>query len=297
MRSENISGIAPNVDDGIRSNEGNLIGMRTLILTLFIFIFAFFSFSAPSEIEKLQRYFQESQFDKLKNDLPDVATKYPDNPIVLFLQGVLEKNPQMAMQYYRRVLNDYPTFEYADHALFRLGQYSYFEQNYQHAKHHFSRLARHYPESDLKDDAQYLYCQCLLAQGKKDSAKTFLKIFVQNAKRSPFVDLAVLDIERLGGIPLDELHGFTIHKESDHQIFKYTIQVGAFKNLSNAERVINGLDNKFPFVEMGEKTLGNTVYHLVWIGKFKTKNQAREYARNYIAPYIDDYRIVERIQS
>ena len=72
------------------------------------------------------------------------------------------------------------------------------QKKYDLAAKYYSFLTRRYPSSTLKDDAQYLFCQCKLAQGKLDSAHIFLQAFIKNAPRSPYVDLAVMDLESSG---------------------------------------------------------------------------------------------------
>ncbi len=243
-----------------------------------------------SDIDLLESCFRNEQYDELKKELPLVAKKHADDPAVLFFQGFTTNDPDSAALFYQQVVDKHPDSQYADFALFRLGQYYFFMEDYTKARRRFSRLLRGYPSSYLKDDAQYLYCQCVLAQGKTDSAKLFLKAFVQNVRRSPYVDNAILDLESLGGIST------TVSQPKRQPAKKtfYSIQVASFKSFESAKKALFKLSKIYPHVEVGERTLGNTDYYLVYLGRFDSREKARQYARLYIKPHLQDYKVVER---
>jgi tetratricopeptide (TPR) repeat protein len=243
-------------------------------------------FTSVADVESL---FEQEEFDALKSALPEVVAAFPNDPAVIFFQGFTHANPDQAVSFYKRVVDEFPSSKYADYAMFRLGQYYYFEGDFTLARRYYSRVFRSYPESDLRDDAQYLYCQCIMAEGKTDSAKLFLKTFVQNAKRSPYVDAAILDVESLGGLSQEALTASDQKKKQ--KIF--AIQVATYKNLSDARDAVHKLSRVFPNVKVGERTLGNTTYNRVLIGKFTTKDKAADYARLYIKPHLSEYKIIE----
>lgn len=251
----------------------------------FIFFIAV-TVSLWADIKVLDDYFEQERFAELENVLASFVENASNDPSVLFFQGYFHNNPDSATKYYRRVIYDYPQSKYADYALFRLGQFSYFENDYAAARHYFSRLVQNFSSSELRDDAQYLYCQCIIAQGKVDSAKLFLKAFVQNVKRSPFVDAAILDLESLGGLPLDRL-------EPKRTSVAYAIQVASYKDFTDAKNALYKLSRVFPHVEIGERTLGNKTYYHVLIGRFESKEKAIKYANLYIEPHLTEFKIIE----
>lgn len=259
-------------------------------LSIFIGLFFLSVLAFSADIAELEKYFEQENLQQLKNVLTSHATLPADDPSILFFRGFVEENPVVAVSYYQRLVNDFPRAKYADYALFRLGQYSYFIADYGQARRYFSRLILHYPQSELRDDAQYLYCQCIMAAGKTDSAKLFLKAFVQNVKRSPYVDAAILDLESLGGLSQQTLAPSTKEKKSP----VYTIQVASYRNQADAQTAIHKLARVFPNVSLGERTLGNTTYYLIFVGKFESKDKAAAYAKLYIAPHLSEYKIVEQ---
>ncbi len=258
--------------------------MRVSLLIVMIF-----STIVYPGVADLDRAFEAEDFEQLKQLLPSHMSIYPNDPLVLFFQGFVHSDPAQAVSFYKRVVTEYPTSKYADYAVFRIGQFHYFNADYLKARRYFSSLFRKFPYSDLRDDAQYLYCQSILAEGKVDSAKLFLKTFVQNARRSPFVDAAILDVESLGGLAQDELS-----KPAQKKLTaEYSIQVATYKNLSDADNAMQKLSRVFPHVTTGERTLGNATYYDVLIGKFDTKAKATNYARLYIKPHLNEYKVIE----
>ncbi|MBN1561000.1 SPOR domain-containing protein [candidate division KSB1 bacterium] len=240
-----------------------------------------------TDIKVLEDYFEQQRYDELKNALTSYAMSAPNDPSVLFFRGYFHQHADSAATYYRRVVYNFPNSKYADHALLRLGQLAYFNNDFAAARHHFSRLLRNFADSEWRDDAQYLYCQCIMAQGKVDSAKLFLKAFIQNVQRSPYVDAAILDLESLGGLPTEIL------TPPEKSPVAHSIQVASYKDFSDAKNALFKLSRVFPHVEIGERTLGNTKYYNVLIGSFESREKAMKYAQLYIRPHLSEYKIVE----
>jgi len=153
----------------------------------------------------------------------------------------------------------------------------------------FSYLARHYPDSRLKDDAQYLLCQSYLAQGKTDSARMFFKTFVKNAPQSPYADLAIVDLEFTLEHE-DEIRNQTVHPIGP----RYSIQIGAFRKKENAERVLARFEEIAKAVQIVEKRIDGKIYYAVWVGRFTSKSAAKSFAKKIVEKYTSEYRIVER---
>ena len=262
--------------------------MKRIAITLIVFIAS--AYILASDIDMLESYFENEQYDVLRQQVGRLAGKYPNNPTVLFFKGYSSTDPDSALFYYQQVASRFPESKYAANAHYRLGQFYYFVGDYQQARQRFSTLLRSYPSSYLKDDAQYLYCQCIMAQGKTDSAKIFLKAFVQNVRRSPYVNSAILDLESLGGLSTNAAPVSAAPKEKDF----YSIRVASFKSFESAKNALFKLSNIYPHVEVSERRLGNTNYYIVYLGRFESRDKARQYAKLYIEPHLQDYEIVRR---
>ena len=263
--------------------------MKTFAFALLL-MFVLNAGIAATSIDELESYFKNERYDQLAHEVRRAPAYLVNDPAFLFFKAFISTTPDSALPLYQRIVDNFPTAKYADQALFRLGQYHYFSQDYAKARHLFSRLLRGYPGSYLKDDAQYLYCQCILAQGKTDSAKVFLKAFVQNVQRSPYVDSAILDLESLGGVST------TMSNTQSQPIQKtfYSIHVASFKSFESAKNALHKLSKIYPHVEVGERRLGNTDHYLVYLGRFDTQEKAQQYADLYIEPHLQEYKVVQR---
>ena len=261
---------------------------KILYVFAFIILLCAGLFGAANEL--LEYYFEHEQFDLLKSSVRSLPARQKNNPEVLFYTAFTCSAPDSALLLYERIASKHPSSKYADQALYRLGQYYYFAADYPKSRQYFSKLLHGYPHSFLKDDAQYLYCQCILAQGKSDSAKIFLKAFVQNVRRSPHVDSAILDLESLGGVSTAQPQ---VSANTDPKIF-FSIHVASFKSFESAKNAMFKLAKVYPHVEVGERRLGNTDYFLVYLGRFDSHEKAQQYATLYIEPHLQDYKITRR---
>ena len=263
--------------------------MKTIFFA-FILIFLQSAGLYAVSINQLEQYFENEQYEDLRREVRRVSNEIKHDPAVLYFLAFTSNAPDSALSLYQRVAENFPSSKYADQALYRLGQYNFFTGNYTQARHSFARLLRGYSKSYLKDDAQYLYCQCILAQGKEDSAKVFLKAFVQNVRRSPYVDSAILDLESLGGVSITLPTAPAKSQQKDY----YSIRVASFSSFESAKNALFKLSKIYPHVEVGELRLGTTDYYLVYLGRFETFDKAQQYAQLYIEPHLQEYKIMQR---
>ena len=229
----------------------------------------------PAALDSL---FLIRNYDELKGRLPQIAAHDRGHPAVLFYQAFLESNADTAQALYKKVIAAAPNTAFAEQALFRLGQYHFSMQQYGKARSFFSALFKKYPQSVWRDDAQYLYCLCVAAQGKTDSARVFLTAFVQKSQ-SPYIDQAVLDLEQLGGAmpPVDDY---------------FTLQIALFDNREEAQQAVQKLAHVFSHVEILEQP--ETSRLAVTVGRFSSRERAQRYAELYIQPSLPTFKIISR---
>jgi tetratricopeptide (TPR) repeat protein len=108
---------------------------------------------------------------------------------LLFLQGLLSTDGDSAVVYYEELLVRHPQSQFADDALFRLGQIKYAQGLYRTAKIRFQRLSSEYPQSSLHQRCQYWIALCHAAVGETDSAA--------DQFRSAIEDFPTTELKRL----------------------------------------------------------------------------------------------------
>lgn len=245
------------------------------------------------KLESLEKLVDEDRIAEALTFLPQISAQYSNHPIVLYLNGIEQKDGERSFQYFSRIYEHHKDSDYADDALFKIAQLYYARGKYDDARSYFSLLARSFPQSRLKDDAQYLFCQTYLAQGKSDSAATFLRAFIDNSPRSPFVDFAITDME--SNLPRTERSAAPgKDRSSPPSMHRYSVQIGAFSNRDNARKVSDRLKKEGYDVEIIEKRQGGKTLYAVWMGKFETKVSARNFAEKFYKKYSMDYKIIDR---
>ena len=256
-------------------------------LSFFIYIFLLFAtnLSAQPEIELLAEHYANDRLEEARDLVNKIYPKYPSDPVVLYLKGVFSTNAVEAFGYYQACFERDSYF--TDDAVFRMAQFYYIKNEYNLARKYFSYLTRHFPDSRLKDDAQFLYCQSMLAQGKIDSVKLFYKAFIKNSPRSPFVDVAVMDLENL----------YKFEPEKDTRLIEfYTVQVGAFLDRKNAQQKLENF-KEFDTCKITEKNVRGKTFYIVLIGTFTSRQMAEDFAKRNIAPVSSQYYIVKAEQD
>jgi len=265
------------------------------LFSCLIFFFTFFLESACQAqpvIDRLEQLWQEDQLEELLDDLPEAVRDYPENPIVLYFQGIFERDGERALKYFEKIVSQYPDSKFADDALFRMGQFYYTRNAYSRSCRYFSYFMKAYLNSLLYDDAYYLYCQSLLAQGKIDSARAALQAFIREARNSPYVDLAVLDLEFSVSKVEHQSDALAEDSRLPASKYRYTLQLGAFKNKNNAQKLVNRLKKNDLLAKIEKVRRGSGVLYAVWLGRFETKELARNFAGKHKQIIGNDYRIV-----
>ena len=202
-------------------------------------------FAQDVDIVPYLKQIENGNADEVKNQIPDLMEKYPNSPSIMFLDGVLTENGQKAVVIYQNIVDKYPTSKYADAALYRFYSYYYALRLYESAKEKLNQLISKYPDSP------------------------YIKIAKQNQLPvSPEISQEENEAEE------DSLKTPLPPVVQHNQDYKFTIQAGAFSKNENAEALKSGFDKAGIFSEIKEKQVAGTVFHVVYVGRFITRDEA-----------------------
>ena len=236
------------------------IWIKTIIPTLILFfILNSLAYSQDVDIIPYLKQIESGNIDEVRSELLDLKEEYPENPSVKFLEGVLTENGQMAVVIYQDIVDNYSTSKYADAALYRIFSYYYALGLYETAQKKLDQLILDYPGSP------------------------YIKIARQN-KFPEDENIAVNKEE-----DSTEVNGEETVAEKE---FKFTIQAGAFSNSENAESLKAEFLNSGIFSETKEKLVGGTMFHIVYVGKFLSENDAEGFLQVINTKYKLSGRIV-----
>ncbi len=238
--------------------------------------------------EALPALLEQHRVEEIKERLPELTRRFPNSPAVVFLQGVVESDGARAAAHYKRVVEQFPSSTFADDALLRLIQYEMALGLYHSAAQRCLQLSTQHPNSPLCEAAHYQRIQCLFARGDQDSAAYAAEWFLHKYPKSPFAQLLAAEIASRSSPP-----GPTRTPPPSARRL-YTLQVGAFKDRANAEKLVRALGREGYAGEIVTKDRGQDLFHLVWVGQFESEEAAQRLGQELQRRYGLPYRIVQR---
>ncbi|MGB2866844.1 MAG: SPOR domain-containing protein [Bacteroidota bacterium] len=195
--------------------------------------------SNDPDIARRLEMIERGQAEVVKAELPNLMTNFQNNPGVLYLQAILTSDGSEAATIYQSIVDNFPKSEWADDALYKLYQYYYSVGLYKTADQKMVQLKQDYPFS--------AYASEETATEGKDQA---------------FVEQPAV-VKPKGAV--------------EKYPTNFTIQVGAFSTLQNAEELKSKFEkegyssNIFTIVTNGKKL------HKVWVGEFQTYDEAKRF--------------------
>ncbi len=217
-------------------------------LFYFALLFSALSININAQDVNIVPYLQQienGKADEVRNELIGLKEKYSDDPSVMFLEGVLTENGQKAVVIYQKVVDEYPDSKYADAALYRIYSYYYALGLYEAATEKLNKLITDYPNSP------------------------YIKIAKQN------------QLPVNPEITQEDDTDVTQQKKEDvvGADYKFTIQAGAFSKIENAESLQLKFEKSGIFSEIKDKLVAGTTFHVVYVGKFVTENDAESFLK------------------
>jgi tetratricopeptide (TPR) repeat protein len=208
---------------------------------LFCILLSIQVFADEADISDALRQINSGNIKAAESILQNLKSANPNDPSVIYLDGILTKNGDEALKKYSAVLEKYPNSKYADASLYRIFTYYYSLGFYKKAGMYLERLKKDYPESP----------------------------YLKTADRTiPETEEPVVQAPKTNPAP---------GNLSDNGLKKYNfvIQAGAFLNEDNAKKLSDKLRNENYSTEIITKEIGGTALKIVNVGKFVTEDDAR----------------------
>jgi tetratricopeptide (TPR) repeat protein len=171
-----------------------------------------------------------------------LKNKNPNDPSVMYLEGVLTEKGSDAVKIYQKILDQYPQSSYADASLYRILTYNYALGDYSDAKDNYEKLKKNYPTSP------------------------YIKLAA-----SDFPDSKTEAAETKPTQPQEDV------KLEEKPKYKFTVQAGAFTQPSNAEGLKDSFVKNGYFSEIRDKNVAGTLFKIVYVGEFETKEEAQSF--------------------
>ena len=252
-----------------------------------VYLIFLLSISLGQNIDLYFSLIEQGKIDGVKENLPELISKYPKNPGVLYLKALLTQDGKSAIKQYKKLLKQYPNSKYAPDAAMKIGEYLYARGLYTQAATLLKNIPIKYSRFIGIQRATNLMINSFNAIGEADSARYYALII---KSMFPKIDTDISSLKKQNK-PLAQVFDFN-KKKLD--LGPYVIQIGAFGSRENARRLKLqvtqlGHDVSINNVESNGKTL-----YAVRVNRFKSKKQAENIGRDIKSKIGVEYRILYR---
>ncbi len=189
------------------------------------------------------------QGEEVRNEIPSLLAKYPNNPGVLYLQGMVTSDGGEAVRIYQSIVDNFPKSEWADDALYKVYQFYYALGLYRTAELKMTQLRKEYPNSKHLQAA---------------AAEPETKGLAEEHQPPP----AAVQ-------PVPDTVAQPAHEPVAAQPLHFALQVGAFTAQVNAEKQKLFFEQLGYPVEVLNKVKDNRALFLVWVGTYPTYDEAK----------------------
>ena len=260
---------------------------------IFIITFSLSFLPAQDHLDALIQDVLHGSRDSAAIYLPAMEQRYPNNPSLMYLKGLLEINGEEAKTIFAKLYNTHPTSEYGDDAVMKVSEYYYAAGLYVQAAIWLKKMPIYYSRSEHIERAVKLFLNSLIVSGHKDTAIFYSRVF---KRQFPHLDVdgkinnLLLDFEKADQAKedasknlkpevttteiMDETPIATFNTDNSHGI--YSLQTGAYSIRENAESqkinlIIAGFSARINELYKSQRRL-----YAVRIGHFNSKEDAQK---------------------
>ncbi len=264
---------------------------------IFIMTFCLSILPAQDHLDALIQNVLHGSRDSAAVYLPTMEQKYPNNPSLMYLKGLLENNGEEAMVIFSKLYNTHPSSEYGDDAVMKVAEYYYAAGMYVKAANWLKKMPIYYSRSEHIERAVKLFLNSLIVSGHKDTAIFYSRVF---KRQFPALDVdgkindLLRDFEKSDKekknvkefapkftkpevTPIEIMDEPTIITiDANNTYGTYSLQTGAYSVMENAESqkinlIIAGFGARINKLYKSNRTL-----YAVRIGHYNSKEDAQK---------------------
>lgn len=251
---------------------------------IFSLLFPCYLFS--QNVDMYLSLIHEGQREGVKENLPELVSKYPNDPGVIYLQALLTVNGMKSLELYSMIIDKFPESKYAGEASVKIGEYFYARGLYSQAGRQLCTIPRRYPRLSNMQVVVDMMVSSFLAIGEDDSVKFYTGIY---QSMFPNLDIDKYGIER----PITTSTQFSI-KTNAQEPRPYIVQIGAFGRIQNANRLKLQVSQIGYEVEISPVQTNGKPLHAVRVVRYKSKSSAERVGDSIKKKLGIDYRVLYR---
>ena len=232
---------------------------KLLILVIPIFL-------SGQNVDMFFSLINEGQISGVREKVPELISKYPNDPGVLYLQAILTIDGNRALELYGQIIERFPESKYSIESSVKIGEYFYAKGLYTQAAKQLCLIPRKYPRYPEIERIVDLMASSFMAIGADDSLRYYLGIY-----ESMFPNLTFQNNVKRGKVNKISKTELTTEVR---EVKPYVIQIGAFGSIQNAKRLklqVSQIGYKVELVPV--QTNGRSL-NTVRIIRYKSKSEA-----------------------
>lgn len=236
-------------------------------------------YAQTPDIRQYLSMIESGQADEVRSQLPSLMAKYPKNPGVIYLQGVLTTDGAEAVRIYQGIVDNYPNSEWADDALFKVYKFYQAIGLNRTAELKLTQLRTNYPNSKYLAGLAAADTKPTEAEHEPAQQPPAAKPKIEEQPTSPAPREPVNE-EELRMPPV--------------QAGKFALQVGAYSTQQNADRQRSFFEYHHYPAEIVRKMSGARELFCVYVGRFATESEAKKTGEEIRSSFNINYIVVVR---
>ncbi len=255
---------------------------------IFILSLIIISKASSQNIDLYLSLIDEGKIEGVKENLPEMISKYPNNPGLLYIRALLTIEGKESLILYNEILKKYSTSKYAPYSEMKIGEYFYAKGLYTQAATLLKNIPIKYPRFPDIQRATSLMVNSFNAIGEADSARYYGLII---KSMFPKIEIGDNQFDKKSK-PLAQV--FNFNKKVISEQGSYVVQIGAFGSRKNANRLKIQVSQLGHNVSINEVESNGKKLHAVRVIRFKSKAQAERVGKDIKSKLGINYRVLYR---
>ena len=249
----------------------------------YFFILIFSSLYAQN-VDMYLSLLERGNIKDVRGTLPELISKFPNNAGILYLKALLTENGASSIKQYKNIIKNYSESKYAANSAMKIGEYYYAKGLYTQSANILKNIPPKYPRYKDMQRLTDLMINSFNAIGEEDSAK-YYALIVQSMFPSVQTNLKENESK------LSQVFDF---KKTTKSAGPYVVQIGAFSNMENANRLKLQVRQLGHDVSINKVDSNGKTFFAVRINRYKTKIKAEQIGKSIKSKLGVSYRVLYR---
>ena len=259
----------------------------------------------PQNINLYLTLLEKGQFQEVKDNLPELLDRYPDEAGVYYIQALVNEDGDSSIDQFQKIIMNFPSSQFAAKSEMKIGEYFFARGLYSQASTQFKKLIYKYVDAKDHQRALDLMINSYMATGEEDSAKVSLRMIKQLYPSLKFdkygIEVIYKDSKEVKLVRLDsdeitkkiKSRKKKKRKPLPKDLLKpWVIQVGAFGKYENANRLKKQIQSNGYSAEVHAVNSNGKRLHAVRIVRFLSKKDAEKIGKGLKKKFGLDFRVL-----